>query len=150
MREVRTDVFTSLELSVLLAGEDTEGVSTEVVTLRAKLGHWYHKRRRDTHLGLEKVGGDDLAPVTIEEGKSGGERRGRDTPENSLGVDTPPTGLSLVDGLVEEVIEEQRFEVVVLLVRSGDIAQEDRLDNAATTPHTRNASVVKIPVELEW
>lgn len=102
------------------------------------------------YLRLKDVCRDDLTAVTIEECKGGGEGRRGDTPENSLCNDAAPAGLSLVDGLVEEVIEEQRFEVVVLLVRSGDIAQEDRLDNAATTPHTRNASVVKIPVELEW
>ena len=32
--EAHTDVLAGLELGVLLAGEDTEGVGTEVVTLR--------------------------------------------------------------------------------------------------------------------
>lgn len=101
-----------------------------------------------TYLRLEDVGRDDLAAVTVEECKGGGEGRRGDTPENGLCNDAAPTGLSLVDGLVEEVIEKQRLEVAVLLVRGGDIAQENRLDNATATPHARNASVVKVPVEL--
>ena len=33
--KILTDILASLELSVLLAGKHTEGVGTEVVTLRA-------------------------------------------------------------------------------------------------------------------
>ena len=49
-------------------------------------------------LGLEEVGRDDLAAVTIEEGKSGAECGGGDTPEDGLSDNSPPTGLGLVDG----------------------------------------------------
>ena len=99
-------------------------------------------------MSLEEVSGDNLAPVTIEEGKSSGESGGGDTPENSLSNDSPPAGLSLVNSLVEEVVEEQGLELAVLLVGGGDVLQEDRLDDAATTPHARNASVVEVPAEL--
>ena len=75
------DVFTGLKLGVLLSGEDTEGMGTEVVSL-----------------SLEDVGGNDLAPVTVQEGKSCRECRSWNTPENGLSDDTPPTGLSLVNG----------------------------------------------------
>jgi hypothetical protein len=37
---------------------------------------------------------------------------------------------------------------VRLGVRRGDVAEEDRLDNAAATPHTGDASVVEVPVEV--
>jgi hypothetical protein len=49
-------------------------------------------------LCLEKVGGNNLAAIAVKEGESGAERRSRDTPEDSLGNDTPPSGLSFVDG----------------------------------------------------
>ena len=99
-------------------------------------------------MSLEEVSGDNLAPVTIEEGKGSGESGGGDTPETSLGNDSPPAGLSLVNSLVEEVVEEQRLKVAVLLVRSGDVAKEDRLDDATAAPHARNTRVVQVPVEL--
>ena len=75
----RTDVLASLELGVLLARKDTEGVSTEVVTLC-----------------LQEVGRDDLAAVAVEERERGAERRSGDTPECRLCDDTSPTGLRLV------------------------------------------------------
>lgn len=75
------DVLASLKLGVLLSGEDIERVRTEVVTL-----------------GLEDVGRNDLAPVTVQERKGRRESGSGDTPENGLSDDTPPAGLSLVDG----------------------------------------------------
>lgn len=128
---IRTDIFASLELSVLLAGQDTEGVGTEVVTLR-----------------LDEVGRDDLAAVAVEEGEGSGESGERNTPDDALSNDTPPTRLSLVEGLVEEVVEQEGFETLVLGVGSGDVAEEDGLDNATTTPHLSNASIVEVPALL--
>ena len=104
--------------------------------------------RRDTHLCLQKVSGDNLAPVTVEESKRGAERRGGDTPEGSLGVDTPPAGLGFVNGFVEEVVEEEGLEAGILDVGGGDVTEEDRLDDATTTPHPGNTGVVEVPVEL--
>lgn len=78
---VDVNVFASLELGVLLSGEDTEGVGTEVVTL-----------------GLEDVGGDNLAPVAVQEGKGCREGRSGDTPEDGLSDDASPARLSLMDG----------------------------------------------------
>ena len=75
------DVFASLKLGVLLSGEDAEGVGTKVVTL-----------------SLEDISGDNLAPVTVQESKSRREGWGGDTPENGLSDDTPPAGLSFLDG----------------------------------------------------
>lgn len=103
---------------------------------------------RDAYLSLDEVGRDDFAPVTIEECQGGAERGGGDTPEDSLSDDAPPTGLSLVHSLVEEVVEEQRLEARVLLVRRRDVTEEDRLDDTTTTPHARNTSVVQVPAEL--
>lgn len=76
-----------------------------------------------------------------------------------------PSGLGVVDSLVEEVVEEQVLEFrvgtvatklvsMVLFCRSrfhlrlGDILQEDGADNAATTPHERNLGLVQLPVVL--
>ena len=100
-------------------------------------------------MSLEEVSGDNLAPVTIEEGKSSGESGGGDTPEDGLGDDATPAGLCLVDGLVEEVVEEQRLKVLRLLVGRGDVTEEDRLDDATTTPHLSNAGVVEVPAKLQ-
>lgn len=75
------NVLAGLKLGVLHSGEDTERVGPEVITL-----------------GLEDVGSDDLAPVTVQEGKSSRESRSGNTPENGLSNNTPPAGLCRVDG----------------------------------------------------
>lgn len=82
-----------------------------------------------TYLRLEDVRRNDLRAVAVEEGKRSAERRSGDTPEDSLGDDSSPAGLRLVDGLVEEVIEQEGLEVGGLLVGLGDVVQEDRLPN---------------------
>ena len=123
-----------LALWVLLVGElwlDAEGVGTEVVTL-----------------GLEKVGWEVLGPVTVEEGKGGGEARSWETPESTLGDDVSPAWLSLVNGLVEEIVEEEVLKVWVAAVGAGDVLQEDGTDNATTTPHEGDLWLVELPAVL--
>ena len=78
---VDVDVLAGMKLGILLSREDTEGVCTEVVTL-----------------SLKDIGGNDLTPVTVQEGKGRREGRSGDTPENSLSDDASPAGLSLVYG----------------------------------------------------
>ena len=82
-----------LALLVLLVGEfglDAEGVGTEVITL-----------------GLQQVGGQVLGAVTVVEAERGAESRCGDTPESTLGDCVSPARLSLVDSLVEEVVEQE-------------------------------------------
>ena len=59
-----------------------------------------------------------------------------------------PARLSLVDGLVEEVVEEQVLEVGVAAVGLGDVLKEDGADDAATTPHEGNFWLVQLPLVL--
>lgn len=51
-----------------------------------------------TNLSLEDVGGDDLRPIAVKEGKSGAEGGGGHTPQDGLSDDAAPTRLRLVDG----------------------------------------------------
>jgi hypothetical protein len=125
------DVLAGLEAVVFLAGHDTECVGTEVITL-----------------SLEEVGRHDLTTVAVEEGKRSAKGRGRDTPENGLSDDATPAGLCLVDGLVEEVVEQKRLELGGLGVGCRNITKEDGLDDATTTPHAGNTSVVQVPLEV--
>jgi hypothetical protein len=76
-------------LVTLELGKNAEGVGAEVVTL-----------------SLEEGSGETLGAVTVEEGESGGEGRGRDTPESTLGDDTAPSGLGLVDCEEKERVSE--------------------------------------------
>lgn len=123
-----------LAFGVLVAGVlglDAEGVGTEVVTL-----------------SLEEVGGEVLGAVTVEPRQSGGEGGSRDTKEGSLGNDVSPAWLSLVDGLVEEIVEEKVLELRLLTVGVGDVLEEDGSDDAATSPHEGDGRLVELPVEL--
>jgi hypothetical protein len=76
---------------------------------------------------LEQVGGNNSTAVPVEESESSAEGRSGDTPEDSLGDDAPPSGLCIVDSLVEEVVEEEGFEFRVLPVRFGNVTKEDTL-----------------------
>lgn len=128
---VDVDMLACLVLLVGVFGLDQEGVGTEVITL-----------------SLKQVGGQILGAVTIEEGQSGAECRHRDTSLDSIRNNISPAFLSLVDSLVEEVVEEQVLKIRLRTVSSGDILEEDRSNNAATTPHERNGRLVQLPAVL--
>ena len=128
---VDVDVLTLLVGLVGELGLDPEGVGTEVVTLR-----------------LQQVGGEVLGAVSVVEAQSGAESRGGDTPEGTLGDSVSPSGLSLVDGLAEEVVEQQVLELGVLAVSLGDFLQEDGADNASTAPHEGDLWLVQLPLVL--
>lgn len=83
------------------------------------------EREKSAHLRLNKIGRDDLAPVTVEECQSSAEGRQRNTPDDALGDDSPPAGLRLVDSLLEEVVEKEGFKILFALVGLGDVAEED-------------------------
>lgn len=122
------DIFALRVVLVGVLGLDAEGVGAEVITL-----------------SLKKVGGQVLGAVAIVEGKRGGKGRCGDTPENGLGADVSPAGLSVVDSLVEEIIEEKVLEVGVGAESLGDVLEEDRADDAATTPHEGDLGLVELP-----
>lgn len=71
-----------------------------------------------------------------------------DSPEGGLSDDSPPSGRSLLDGRLEEVIEQQRLELLVLLEGGGDVGQEDRLDDTTSSPHLGDTGVVQVPTVL--
>jgi len=125
---LEVDVLSRGESIVLLSWSDSEGVGTEEVSL-----------------SLDEVGGEGLGTVAIEEGERGGVRRDGDTLEGRLSNDTPPSWLSLGNGLQEEGADEQVLELWVLTVRGGDVGQEDTLDDASTSPHGSDTSVVQLP-----
>lgn len=86
-------------------------------------------------LGLEKVGWQILGSVTIEPTESGGESGSWDTEESSSANNLSPSWLCLVDGLVEEVIEEKVLKVWVVTESRCNVLKEDRADDASSTPH---------------
>lgn len=47
-----------------------------------------------------------------------------------------------MDGVPEEVVQEQVGQLRVLVVGGLDVAQEDRPDDAATAPHQGDAAIV--------
>lgn len=130
-----------------------------------------HIHAQATYLRLEDVRRDDLRAVPVVKGERGAERRGGNTPKDSLGNNSAPTRLSCVDRLVEKVVKQERLEVGFFHVGIGDVVQEDRLpnrdqmstyigrdttdrrahlDDTASTPDTGNAGIVEIPVELNF
>jgi hypothetical protein len=96
-------------------------------------------------LCLQKVGRQVLRPVTIVERQSGGEGRRGDTKLDTLNNRAPPATLSLVDGVLEEVVEKQVLEFGIYMVGFGNVRKEDGPDNATTTPHKGNGGVVELP-----
>lgn len=97
-------------------------------------------------LGLEKVGGEVLGSVSIKEGQGSGEGGGGDAELNTLGDGASPAGLGVVDGGLEEVVEEEVLKVGLSAVSLGDISKEDGADDAASAPHEGDGGVVELPV----
>jgi hypothetical protein len=128
---VDVDVLADGVLVVGELGLDLEGVGTEVIAL-----------------GLEEVGGEVLGTVTVVERQGGAEAGSGDTPLGALGDNVSPALLCVVDGLVEEVVEEKVLEVGVAAVGSGDVLEEDGADDAATAPHEGNLGLVELPAVL--
>lgn len=125
------DVLALGEVFVGVLGLDAESVGTEVITL-----------------GLQQVGGKVLGAVAVVEAEGSGEGRQRNTPESSLAHNVTPAALGGVNGLGEELIEQQVLEVGVVAVSVGDILEENGADNAATTPHEGDGRLVQLPVVL--
>ena len=50
--------------------------------------------------------------------------------------------LAIVDRIPEEVVEKKIGQILVLVVGGLDVAQEDRPDDATSTPHQCNAAIV--------
>lgn len=125
------DVLTLWVLVTGALGLDEEGMSTEVITL-----------------SLEEVGREILAAVAVIEAQSGAEGRRGNTPLSTLGHDVSPSGLSLVDGILEEVAEQKVLEIGVLAVGLRDVLEEDGPDNAAASPHQGDGWLVQFPAIL--
>lgn len=130
-RPVNVNVLSFLVLGIRKLGLDLKCMRTEVITL-----------------GLQQVRWQVLGTVTVEPAQSRRESRGRYAEKSSLGDDVTPAWLGGVDGLVEEVGEEEVLQVVVFAVGGGDVLQEDGADNAATTPHESDRGLVKLPLEF--
>lgn len=128
---VDVDILALGEVVVGALGLDAEGVSAEVVALR-----------------LEQVGREALSAVTIVEAEGSAERRRRNTPEGHLADNISPAVLGVVDGLVEEPVEQEVLELGVVAVGVGNVLEENRADNAATTPHESNGWLVQFPTIL--
>ena len=122
-------VLTFWVLVIGIFGLDEESVSTKVVTLR-----------------LEKIGREVLGTIAVIPAERGAESRKGDAPQSPFTDDVSPAGLCLVDGLVEEVVEEQVFEIWIVAVGFCDILQEDRSNDAATAPHEGNRRLVELPL----
>lgn len=128
---VDVNVLVRREVLVGVLGLDAEGVGSKVVTL-----------------SLQQVGGELFGAVAVVEAEGSAERRQRDPQESSLADDVSPAALRLVDGLVEEVVEQEVVEVGVGTVGVGDVLEEDGADDAATTPHEGNGGLVQLPAVL--
>ena len=122
------DVLSFWVLLTRTLGLDEEGVSTEVIAL-----------------GLEEVGWKVLAAVAVIETQSSAEGRGGDTPLSTLGHDVSPSGLGLVDGVLEEITEQEILEIGVLAVGVRDVLEENGPDDAASSPHQGDGWLVQFP-----
>ena len=111
-----TTTTSPVDVSVCTFGEslvgvlrfDQEGVRTEVVSL-----------------SLEKVGREILGTVPVKEGQCSAECRSWDTSLDSERNHVTPAVLSVVDGFIEEIVEQQVLQVRVGTVGRSDVLEED-------------------------
>ena len=127
-RPVDVMVLTGRVLCVGVLGLDHECVGAKVVALR-----------------LQQVCRQVLGAVAVVEAECGAEGRGRDAPQRALADGVAPARLRLVDGLIEEIVEQQVLQVRVLAVRGRDVLEEDGADDAAATPHKSDRGFVELP-----
>ena len=118
-------------LLVGILGLDLEGMCAEVISL-----------------SLQKICRQILGSIPVIEAQSGAEGGCRNTPESTFAHDISPSWLSLVDGLVEEVVEEQVLQFRISSICSSDVFQENRADDTSSTPHESNRWLVELPVVL--
>lgn len=100
-----------LTFRILLAGIlglDSERVGTKVISLR-----------------LQKICWEVFGTVSIIPAESSAESGRRYTPQRALANNVSPAVLSLVDGFVEEVVEQQVLEVWVFTVCRSNVLQEN-------------------------
>ena len=107
---------------------DTESVSTKVVSL-----------------GLQEICWEILRPIAVIKAECSAECRCWNSPEGAFANNVSPSWLSLMDGFVEEVIEKKIFKIGVSTICGCDVLQENRTDNAATSPHECNGRLVEFP-----
>lgn len=146
-----TNVFACFEPLVFFAWKNLECVGTKVVTLTQEINEvqWddpFEEKR--THLCLKEVCCNNFTAVAIKECKRRAECGCGDSPKDGLRDNSPPTRLGLMDSFVEEIIEEEGFDVDVLLIGGSNVAKEDTLNNAASTPHLSDPSVIQVPAQL--
>ena len=107
------------------------GVGTEVVSL-----------------GLEEVGRKASPAVAVAIGQRRAEGRSRDPQLDGLANHAAPGGLVLIDRLEEEGVEQQVVQVRSIGEGIPYSLEEASPDNAAASPHQRDAAVIEVPVVL--
>lgn len=108
-------------------------------------------------LGLQQCCRETLRTIPVEPAQSSAEGWNGDSQSGGLSHNITPRGLRFVYCLIEEVIEQQVLQFLVLylsdsfvirngtLISFGDVAKEDRTNNATSAPHKGNSGVVEFP-----
>ena len=100
-------ILTFRILPARILGFNSECVSTEVISLC-----------------LQKICWEVFRAVAVIPAKSSAESGRRYTPQRALADNISPAVLSLVNGFVEEVVEQQVLELWILPVCGSDVLQE--------------------------
>ncbi|KAH3659573.1 hypothetical protein OGATHE_005618 [Ogataea polymorpha] len=103
-------------------------------------------RSKVVSLGLQQVSWQLLGSVAVVEGQGGREGRRRNTGLDGNAERLSPSGLGLGNGLVEEWVEQQVLQVWVFSVGCSDLCQENRSDDASSSPHQSDGWEVELPV----
>jgi hypothetical protein len=107
-------------------------------------------------LSLQQSSRKTFRTISVKPTQSSTECRRWNSQSCAFSNDITPRRLSLVDCLVEEIIEQQVLQFIVLypldcgvgggtLVGFGDVSEEDGADDTASTPHESDARVVEFP-----
>lgn len=115
------DVFSFGVLAARKLRLDFERMSSKVISLR-----------------LQQVRWEILGSVSVIPGQGRVECWGGNAPQRAFAYDIPPPRLGFVDRFVEEVIEEEVFQVRILAVGGRYVFEEDRPDDTSSAPHERN------------
>src|SRR5262245_42746213 len=96
-------------------------------------------------LGLEEVGGESLAAITIVGGQGGVHGRQGGAGGERRGGGAAPARLAAFDLAAEIRIEQEIGELRIAVERLLDLAEERTANDATAAPHQRHASLVDLP-----
>jgi len=99
-------------------------------------------------LSLQQVGWQTSLSISVIVAQSGSEAGDRKSEFHGSRDRASPAGLSFFDGIAEEVVQQQVFQLWIFVKCRFDVLQEGGSDDTATSPQQGDISIIQIPAKV--